>query len=324
MAPPRVKHDQQQLRRLIALSFSASELSKYAERWRVFIDREGTADDGARALVRALAARDKLEQLVASLRSHKPLVEWPPGTPIENTDGSPADDTAETVTVDDDGDGDDQATAESAAQPPEGTESPPSSSAAARGGSEPTLVDPFLEPDDQDDERRTRRRAQLIMVGLLTGGMGLGAAGMWLLADTSTRDEPTATLTLAEQAAAELKRSVQAVSQACEIDSSDDSARKVLTAAFDSCSVPTIRPGVVATPAPRPRAPVRSRPGTARKPTPNPARAPACLDRCHGVHVTCREQQCGAEPDSAAQFDSYQKCMAGCATKYTRCRLSCR
>src|SRR5690606_13462561 len=66
-----------ELRRCIELSFSAGELSKFAERFGVFLDREGGVEKAARTLVKALDARGGLGPLVEALRQKKPLVQWP-------------------------------------------------------------------------------------------------------------------------------------------------------------------------------------------------------------------------------------------------------
>ena len=89
-AEERARAFRRDLTRRIAVSFSAGELSRYAERWRVYPDRDGGVDSGARMLVRALAGRRKLGELVASLRAHKPLVEWPDPPPSPTVEEAPA------------------------------------------------------------------------------------------------------------------------------------------------------------------------------------------------------------------------------------------
>jgi hypothetical protein len=312
------EHDPRELQRLIAMSFSAGELSKYAERWRVFTDRSGSSADGARTLVRALKGRKKLAELVESLRSHKPLVEWPPGTtpempPEAETDAeAEADADAEAETeADADADADADAESDADAKKPAATAKEP-------------IIDPFALPDDED-EPTGLPATFIIMAAVLAGGVGLGAVGMWLMAEDSAEPESAEPLTLAAVAADSLRLSVRSVQAACESED-QDSARDVLTAAFSNCSVPVIRPGVVATPT----FPKRPKPAAARQPlvqprrnTPTP-RAEACVDRCHNVYVDCKSNACGAEPSSASEYESYQKCLQTCANKHARCRLSCR
>ncbi len=305
------RYDANELRRLIAISFSTGELSKYAERWRVFIDRDGTPDDGARALVRAIQSRDKLPQLVESLRAHKPLVEWP--APIAEPEPTPPP-IAPT-----------QIDAPPAA--PAGPEVPATPPEPPR---EP-LVDPYYADEAAPEPAPSPPLALpkwLPLAAMLTGGVLLGALGTWLLArDDETVDEPApqAAERLAAIADAELRRSLAKVRDACKVDD-QDSARDLLRVAFDSCAVPEIQPGVVpATPLPAPE----PRPSQAdRRPPPRPKsspdREPECLMRCHEIHTACKASECGPEPSSASDYASYQRCLSSCMSKYTRCRLTCR
>ena len=63
-ADPQLRHDPGELRRLIALSFRAGELSRFASKMGVFTDQEGSVEDGARTVVRAMEHRDELAKLV--------------------------------------------------------------------------------------------------------------------------------------------------------------------------------------------------------------------------------------------------------------------
>lgn len=314
------RYDANELRRLIALSFSTGELSKYAERWRVFIDREGTSDDGARALVRAVQSRDKLPQLVESLRAHKPLVEWP--EPSEEP----------------------QPEAEPEAEPDAKPEAEPAPVA-------PTLVDPALAPASQReplvdpyyaDAPQTDEAAAeplvvpkwLPLVAMLGGGVLVGAIGTWLWSRDAgvtasdagvTASDANVTQSLAGIAHAEMQRALALVRDACKVDD-QDSARDLLRVAFESCAVPEIQPSVVpVTPLPVPD----PRPSQAdRRPPPpqksSPDREPECLMRCHEIHSACKASECGPEPASASDYASYQRCLSTCMSKYTRCRLTCR
>ncbi len=75
------RYDLAELRRRIAVGFSTSELAKFAEPLSVHLDREGSVDHAARALIKAMQAREAVPALVERLRAHKPLVEWPDPLP---------------------------------------------------------------------------------------------------------------------------------------------------------------------------------------------------------------------------------------------------
>ena len=322
--------DRRELSRLIALSFSAGELSKYAERWRVFTDREGSADDAARVLVRAIDARGKLAQLMDSLRAHKPLVEWPDfheAPEQEPADEQPAEEAA---------------VGEAASEARAGVEERAGLEERAPGedadGGEPDtakddpplqpIVDPFFidddEPEEEDDDPV---KPYIVMAAILVGGIAIGGVGVWLFtrgpAD-ETDDAAAAPATLAVLAASEVRRSVTSVQQACEVEAGGDSARQILTRAFDTCSIPEIEPSKIQPYDVRPRSRPAPRSRLVQPRKRPPARSPACLDRCHAVHGSCKDSKCGSEPASAGAFESYQRCLQGCMSEYARCRLSCR
>lgn len=295
-----LEHDPREVRRRIAMTFSTGELSKFAERWRVFIDREGSVDDGARKLVRALAARGKLAQLVDSLRAHKPLIEWPKPT-IEVEQPAPA------------------------ASPP----AEPEPEAPAPAAAPPTVGEPIVDPYEVSESSQDRPRGAVVIPKkwLIAGGSiaaGLLVGGLLLWASTE-RASSEQSASLALDASAELARSVAAVRSACKIDEEGDSARDQLTAAFRRCSVPSIRPSRIDVPLP-PRPDPVPNPGPARprRPAGPVSRAPVCLEQCHQIHNQCKKTQCGAEPTSAADYETYQRCLAGCLSQYSRCRLTCR
>jgi hypothetical protein len=314
--PTEARLQRRELQRLIAMSFSAGELSKFAERWRVFTDREGAVDDGARTLVRAVDARGKLAALVESLRAHKSLVEWPDVAPAPQAAPEPQVSSPVTPAATE---------AQEPAEAPAGDEAAPASKTKEPGQ---PLIDPFVADELAADSSEHRPIVPLpaIVGGVALLSIGLGAFGMWAL---SGDDEPSAAAPAAEPglaalAAGALRRSVDGVRQACK-SADDDSARGVLTAAFQTCSVPQIRPGVLTAPIPtRPPPPADPQPVTPANPVPPPARAPACLDHCHEVYVGCKQSECGREPSSASDYDTYQRCLQTCANKHARCRLTCR
>ena len=130
-------------------------------------------------------------------------------------------------------------------------------------------------------------------------------------------------------AAAELvATSVESLRQACRVEERADSARSTLTASFRKCAVPEIvGRGRVDLPPPPPPDPVPSRPRMklpGRTAPPPQSQASGCAERCHQVHASCKQSECGQEPASAAEYPNYQRCLGNCQAKHSRCRLSCR
>ncbi|HHH27701.1 MAG TPA: hypothetical protein ENK57_05065 [Polyangiaceae bacterium] len=293
-----LRHDPREVRRLVAMAFSAGELSKYAERWRVFTDREGSVDDGARQLVRALEARGKLGQLVESLRAHKPLFEWP--EPTLEVDEVP------------------QVAPAPPGPPAAEAKAPPAEEVSPIGA---PIVDPFAVREDAHEPAGIVIPKQWLVIGAAAAAALLVV--VIVVAATTGDESPTASL--ATGAADELARSVAAVRSACKIEEASDSARDALTAAFRRCSLPAIRPSRVDVPLPaRPKPTPAPQPLAVPRPTGPVSRRPACLDQCHQIHNQCKQSQCGQEPASAAAYDTYQRCLSGCLSQYSRCRLTCR
>ena len=223
----------------IALKFSAGGPSKTAERWRVFIDRDGSADDGARALVRAIQSRDKLPQLVESLRAHKPLVEWPERS--------------------------------AAAGASAGASAGAARGGAARGGRRrhrrrhrPRPTRPARHASRCGSVSRrgagAGARAPRLppwppLAAMLSGGILVGVLGTWLaFRDPQPIPRDTSPTTLAALAAAELERSVGAVREACQVKA-DSTPRRATCCAPPSRAARCrrFRPGIVqTTPLPKP------------------------------------------------------------------------
>jgi hypothetical protein len=307
-AQTRLCFDAAELRRIIALSFSAGELSKFAERFKVFVGRQEPAQ-GARNLVRALEARGELERLVTNLREAKPLVEWPEGQ-VEAVEVAPV-----------------AAEPDAHRAPAELSEAVVEVAPAAEAPKSRPLVDPYLE-QAAAEEAKPKRNLLLPLAGVFGAGLLLGAVGLWLLARDATPPPAGPALetgSVAQLAANHLERSVGAVMKSCDTKPAG-SVRDTLADAFRRCGQAKIRPGVapLVAPAPRPKPEPEPQRQAAPPKQGTPSRSPACLDRCHRMHAQCQQSDCGPEPRSSAKYASYQKCMSGCLTKYSRCRLSCR
>jgi hypothetical protein len=294
------RYDTRELQRVVAVSFSAGELSKFAERWHVHLDREGSATDGARVLLKAVEGRGKLAELLASLRAEKPLVEWP--DPPERPEVPPP------------------------PPPPEPTPQPtPAPSPAPVSEPAGILADPFDEPPPPERAGLGPGARWAVLAGVLAVGAGIGAAVVLLSAgdDAPAADAGPATVALA--AASQLRTSLEALAEACSVEAEDaTSARDLLTVSFRRCpQLPPVR-GTARPPDPLPaRDPPPELPIPGGPPRP-PSSEPVCLDRCHTLHESCRQSECGDEPASANKYEAYQRCLQGCMNKYARCRLACR
>lgn len=287
------------------MSFSVSELSQLAAGWGVHLDRQGSVDDTARALVRALTTAGRLDAFVERLREEKPLVVWPEPRPVA---AAPTREAA--------------------------PEAPPSAAAAtaptieAPGSLPAPLVDPYLAGDLEPEPGPSGGARMALVAAGVALGLGLGALAMWLaFRDDAAPPETPAVGSPAIVAAQTLRQSVDAVVEACEGEPDDDSARSALTAAFERCNRREMRPSTPdLPPSPPPERPT-PRPSRIALPRPNPpptSARHACLDDCHDQHQACRQSRCGEEPTSATEYPRYQQCLGECMGPYARCRLTCR
>lgn len=324
-----------ELERTIAAAFNTAELSKFAEPLGVMLDREGGTEQGARALVRALERNEQLGRLRARLDEAKPLVEWPevedlpPAAPGEDNEAPDADEEAPEIEPE-------HQPSERGSGPETGHSSPPpeatipvSERAAA------PIVDPTL--SSGEESRFSRRDLVIAAVAIALGGSAIGAGVSRLLdgrraGEVAPSDTPVA---LAHLAANHLSVSVDAVARACDAESTQSSARQVLSLAFQRCSERVVpaspRSGGRAPlayddrpppprPAKPPRVPIDAR-GAAKR---APEKPEPCIVRCNELHDGCRRDDCGREPQQSSKYPAYQRCLARCLTDASRCRLGCR
>jgi hypothetical protein len=310
------------LQRLIAISFSAGELSKYAERWRVFTDREGGSEAGARSLVRALEGRDKLGALVESLRAHKPLVEWPDPPPAPTIPQPPAPEPEAPVV-----------------EPLDAVEEEPDDEAdeAVSASYVPPAGDPLIDPYLPDATVSSARRGPMwwlpfVATGL--AGIAVGATAMYVLQPERTTGARTTTTSIATLASEHMRERVEAFALACEVPTDGDSARDVLGMAFAECGIPEL--DTLRAPGPRAASQLPPPQPGGRRPTPQPVRrsrspfakptrtGPACLETCQQTYTSCAKAKCGSEPKSASDNAAWSRCLHDCQSRRMRCRLACR
>ena len=325
MAAPQYEYDRDELRRAMARAFSAGELSRFALRFKVYTDREGSIAGAASQLVRALAARDQLAELAAALEREKPNVDWPKPSRRE----------AAAVALERSGsaeEGTRDALYDPYAPPPPSVASAPPAVAPPREPPPPSPADKAAAASV--DGRRMMWIAAMVFAGGLT--LGIGATVFAVMRSPAAVAEsaaaPGGPVALALLAADELATSVAYISDVCDMADTFPSARQRLAESFRRCGsidIPT-RDGAAAPPRAQPTAsvPQPRRPKPRRRERSIPLRRPsssaACLDRCHRGHDQCKRAECGPEPTSANDYAAFQQCSARCVSRYSRCRLSCR
>ncbi len=286
-------YDLAELRRRIEVSFTAGELSKFAEPLRIYTDREGASAKGAKTLVTAMQARGRLDDLVKRLAKHKPLIEWPEPQKV-----------------------------------PAG-QAPPSELHEDEE-SDPQIEDPAV-PSDAPPPSASVFRRSLLLAGMLGLGALLGVVGLRLLAPapTQTPAERVTRIELAELAAGHLGQAVAAVARACLAEDTSATAREALTNAFRNCAgPPPAEPSDRSRTVPDPLLIGTRRPARRPYPAPRPRRRTAdndrrCLDSCNRAHTACRRDRCGPEPVGGRQFAAYRRCTSSCLASNSKCRLRC-
>jgi hypothetical protein len=307
-------YDPRELERLAAVSFSAGELSDFAHKFGIFTSRDGDAREGARTLVRGMARREALAELVDELRLAKPLVEWP--EPEWRAARQPP------------------AAAPTAADPSAATGAEPRASSAEGDRGEASIRDPFAMLDDDEAPGTGLPPRLWLMIGAAVVVAGLVGGGIVLLATAKPDGPPRpedGPVSIAQRASSHLRDAVGAVARACDAEVTTRSARDSLATAFRRCASPDgpVPSGRAAGPALPPLFPsVQPRPPGVAPPPPREAPRPSgprrCLDRCETQHRECIQSKCGPEPTEGSKYDAYQRCLGGCLTSSSRCRLTCR
>jgi hypothetical protein len=300
--------DSTDLKRSIALSFSTGELSKFAERFGVMLDREGPVDGAARSLIRAIEAAGKVDLLMSALRSHKPLMEWP-DPPMEPVPSGPGSGTGLAIASEPAAPAKVASPSQPAERDDDKAHDDPYEFEPAPAAARPTLTrEPWFWP--------------AVGAAAFVLGISMGGVVVWRLTRSDTPAPPASGLGAAAHDV--LTSSVETVVQACGAETTSQSAREKLTEAFRRCTQPDIRPGldpglIPAPPSPRPAEP----PPAAQQGGPAAPREPACLDICHRMHNECKSSECGSEPAAGSAYGNWQRCLQGCLQKYSRCRLGC-
>lgn len=348
--------EQNELRRLLALSFSPSELAELAAELELPTD-----GDVAREIVR----RAPPERLVARLRELRPLVEWPappaprPGATTVIAEPSPAA----------------LAPAEAPPQPAPGPRpideptlvsarpGPPAGEAEAPPPDPPGALParpplPPIRPAAPAEPAKSKIDPRLLAA---VGGLTLIGGLIAFVAGRSARQAeagPRVSIRKdgpSDRVRARFEKSLLQVARDCEVVGSQLNEPSVFDRALERCGKDFARPK----PTPEPPKPERSvldlppEPSASADAPPEPSataaaprataprdpqapRAPAapkapkapvdpdrgCVSRCESGHRTCKSA-CGAEPQQGSQFQAYQACLGRCLSSVSQCRLGC-
>lgn len=306
--------DRHEVRRLIAVSFSIGELSRFAEAFGIHLDRSGSVDDAARQLIKGVEAKGDERRLLVRLADTKPLVVWPKPPPAKSAPAPSSDDEAEEA---------EDKPGPTVFQAPVTAEAPAAT----------PMIDPYLQTLAEEPTETTRSPWLLpvivsatLVVGILAGVV----VAVWHMNEAAGPAAPeTPASSVSTLAADMLDGSVGQVAEACDVKREPgESARSVLVNAFRNCrrlETPPSRKKLIP-PAPKLTPPPTTRGGRPR-PTPRPSQqrsqSGACLDRCHQAYIQCQRDKCGPEPRSAKAYPEWQRCKAGCMPAYGSCRGRC-
>jgi hypothetical protein len=350
-----VAYDPVELRRRIAVCFSASELRRLAESLGVSgsIAWDRGTQEAVRDLVRQFERYYGLETLVAKLRELRPLVEWPEAQPAE-PGSSPFERGGPPLSSP----GALGAPSPAAAPPKEEPvlQDPlvPSESAAPRAFAPvppPRLAAPVWPgvtgpPAAPGRARSVDPRVLIALTALavlaaviaFAAGRASTPAPASEAADNATPTSPRATPSKrpdgpATRAAAAMSRTLATIGRICEVGAGTTNTTEILARAYEQCGPAPLlpRPVILAPPSPSPPPsatpdePDRSRAPRGGDATPNglpKVSGGSCIRACDATHIGCKAQ-CGSEPTQSSKYEGYQLCRSRCLSAQSRCRLGC-
>ena len=352
-APPPASegYDPVELRRRMAVCFSAPELRDLAESLGVAgsIAWDRGQSEAARELIRQFEKYYGLGILVAKLRALRPDVEWP-----EPADPALAAPTPQTI-ADAPRLQEEREVGPTIPDPLAPPLSQPGRTEAARTeGAPPSRVAPAWPGNtvaaSSGAGRAIDARVLVVVAGLtvlaaliayaagrasrppLAAPEAAGSAAPSNSAPPRRPDGP------ATHAADALRRSLDRVVRGCDLPASTDRDASILGLALARCGVQlraplsALNPPVPDIPLPservvepRPQGKTRT-PKAAKEPAavkdPATAKADACLGVCEAERRSCNDH-CGAEPLEGSLYDGYMRCRSRCLSATSHCRLAC-
>lgn len=357
-SPQNLHVDAGELKRRIAVCFSATDLRTFAEKMGLghIAPWERGVQEGARELVRHFEREHALPGLLEKLREARPLVEWPEPVALSAPGLAFVPGPAPTQPMSSPGrlgSGPPQPMNSpgylgSAPAHSESADLPPPSGLGPASGSDMKWIPPGHEPAPAEAPRTGIDPRILVAVSALMV-LGAGIAYLAGRASSSSASAPVAGASAAPagrspryrtdgpagRAAQVFERSLANVARACEVPLSGDPDTDILTSAFDQCGpLPPDSPRRLRLPASdldpptpttepaRPRGPAR--PGGDRRETiPTPTGGEGdCISGCDGQHKGCRSS-CGPEPKQSSEYAGYQACLGRCLSRASLCRRGC-
>jgi hypothetical protein len=351
--PPAAEgYDPVELRRRMAVCFSATELRDLAESLGVAgsITWDRGPSEASRELIRQFEKYYGLGILVTKLRELRPLVEWP--EPTDPALASPSEDLVAKTIVDPPRAPEEReaaailqdplapasSTASIAASgsqiaPPlprawPGNVTPtPAASPAPRGGVDPRLLVVVA--------------GLTVLAALIAYAAGRASRPPTAAAEagsaapvSSTPSRPPGPATFASNV---FRRSLDRVVRSCDLPTSADRDAAILGLALSRCGLQLRAPvsALTAPPLdpiildePRPQTQTKPRPKQAKDAVPAQAKDPAtakadaCLTSCDADRRSCNDH-CGAEPLESSLYDGYMRCRSRCMSATSHCRLAC-
>ena len=339
-------YDPVELRRRVAVCFSAPELRDLAESLGVAgsITWDRGQSEAARELIRQFEKYYGLGILVAKLRELRPDVEWP--EPAEPALASPpaAPKTIADAPVSQQEPRDVGPTIRDPLAPPPGEPAAPTSRAAAAWpGNAPT-------PATSAASRSIDARVLILVAGLtvlaalIAYAAGRASRPPSAAPEAAGSAEPASSAALrrpngpATHAADAFRRSLDRVVRGCDLPTSTDRDASILGLALARCGLqlraplsalnaPTPDPPLVTARAAEPKPQGKARPTKPAKdppPSKDPAtaKADACIAGCETDRRSCNDH-CGAEPLESSLYDGYMRCRSRCLSATSHCRLTC-
>jgi hypothetical protein len=352
--PPAAEgYDPVELRRRMAVCFSATELRELAESLGVAgsITWDRGPSEASRELIRQFEKYYGLGILVTKLRELRPLVEWP--EPTDPALASPAAASVPKTIVDAPRAGEEReagadlqdplapASSTATVDAPASQVAPPLPRAWP-GTTAPTPTAASTVPRGGVDPRLLLVVAGLTVLAALIAyaagrasrppvAAGEAAGSAAPAASTPTRPPGPATF-----ASNVFRRSLDRVVRSCDLPTSADRDAAILGLALSHCGLqlrtpmsaltaPPLDPILVDEPRPpqtRPRAKGTKDPVPVQAKDPATAKADACLATCDTERRSCNDH-CGAEPMESSLYDGYMRCRSRCMSATSHCRLAC-
>ena len=351
MPPAAEGYDPVELRRRMAVCFSAAELRELADSLGVggSITWDRGPSEASRELIRQFEKYYGLGILVTKLRELRPLVEWP--EPTDPALSAPPAEDLVAKTIVDPPRAPEEHEAGALLQDPLAPASSTASVAASGGQVAPPLPRAWpgnaapppavsVAPRGVDPRLLVVVAGLTVLAALIAYAAGrasrppvaaVEAAGSAAPA-SSTPSRPPGPATYASNV---FRRSLDRVVRTCDLPTSADRDAAILSLALSRCGLqlrapvsaltaPPLDPVIIDEPRPqtKPRSKQAKDTAPVQAKDPATAKADACLAACDTDRKSCNDH-CGAEPLESSLYDGYMRCRSRCMSATSHCRLAC-